>query len=54
MVKQGEKATNCVTGIVTRCMWLCMGGATQEHTAQKGCQVSILEGFQGQARQSHA
>lgn len=53
MVKQGAKATNLVTGVVTGCMSLCMGDAAQQHTAQKDCGVSFLEGFQGQVRQRH-
>lgn len=52
MAKPEGKVTSQVLGVVMRVdpcgyMWLCIAGDTQEHTAQKGWPVSILEGFQG-------
>lgn len=51
MAKPEGKVTSRVLGVVTGCMCLCMAGATQEHSAQKGWPVFILEGFQGQPEQ---
>lgn len=56
MAKPEGKVTSQVLGVVMRVdpcgyMWLCIAGDTQEHTAQKGWPVSILEGFQGQLKQ---